>query len=191
MNASSLVWVKQTSWIKQIECISCDWQMNTAPVCDENHRPTEYVIGSRHACAFLNSWDSDFVFLGTLSCNSNEIKASAGKFSPDSLHITRMTLLSLWRYNPSAHRQTCARLNACLHTCIRNHPHRNTSLLTALTEWAPAVHYLSPCSLFRIQLADKAWSCPVLLGCLIPASRTPNLGVHFNSISHLPAARMS
>ena len=52
VRASSLVWVKQTSWIEQTGCISCDWQMNTHPVCDERRRPTEYVIVSLHVCVF-------------------------------------------------------------------------------------------------------------------------------------------
>lgn len=103
VHASSLVWVKQTSWIEQTGCISCDWQI---PIL--KRRPTEYIIASIHVCVFLNSWGSDFVFLGTINCDRNEIKASAGKFSPDSLHITSLSLLSLRWYNPSAHRQTGA-----------------------------------------------------------------------------------
>lgn len=79
----------------------------------------------------------------------------------------------------------------CTHARAPTHPHTNRNLHAALREWTAVVSYLSACCLFRIQLADKARSRSVLLGCLNPASHTPNLGVHFNSISHLPAARMS
>lgn len=123
VRASSLVWVKQTGWIEQTGCISCDWQMNTHPVCDERRRPTEYVIVSLHVCVFFSTAEALILCLKALwAATGTRLRASAGKFSPDSLHITRLTLLSLWWCNPSAHRQTCAHLSASLHARTRAHP---------------------------------------------------------------------
>lgn len=191
MHASSVVWVKQTSWIEQTGCITVTDRWIHFLFVMRNVAQQSMLSFLSMSVFFCNSWGSGFVFWGTVSCSRNEIKASAGKFSPDSLHITWLTLLSLWWYNPSAHRQTWAHLNAHLHTFLRTNLHTNINLVTAQAEWTPTVPYRSSCCLFRIQLADKAWSCSVLFGCLNPGSHTPNLGVHFNSISHLPAARMS
>lgn len=172
VRASTSVWVKQTSWIEQTGRITVTGRWIRIPLVMEKRSPAEYVIVSLHICVpSLNSCGSGLVFRGTVSGNGNEIKASAWKFSPDSLHITWLSLLSLRWYNPSAHRQTRAHLNARLHMCMRAQPPtcKHKPPRRPASEWTPAVPYLPfffcCCCLFRIQLADKAWSRSVLSGC--------------------------
>lgn len=168
--------------------------MNTHPACDENRSPAEYVIVSLHICVFsLDSWGSGLVFRGTVSGNRNEIKASAWKFSPDSLHITWLSLLSLRWYNPSAHRQTRAHLNARLNMCMRIQPptckHKPPCRPVWVNPNRPLSTFFVACLEFSLQTKlDPALFCRAVLN---PASHMPNLGAHFNSISHLPNARMS
>lgn len=80
----------------------------------------------------------------------------------------------------------------CTFTHMHVHPltykHKASYCLDEGRSGCP-LFFLSRC-LFRIPFADKAWSHYVLFGCLNPASRMPNLRVHFNSISHLPVARI-
>lgn len=73
-----------------------------------------------------------FSVSGAVSCNSNEIRGFCWDIFPDSLHITWLTLLSLWWYNPTAHQQTWAHLNARWLSCMRTHPRTNINLLAGL-----------------------------------------------------------
>lgn len=163
VHAACSIWAKARSRIEQKGCISYDWQMNSQAVCDEKCWPTQHVIVFLYVYLFLNSQDLRFSVSGALSCNRNEIRASAGEFSPDSLHITRLTLLSLWWYNPCAHRQTCAHFTAHWHTCMHTHPHANINLRTALSEWAQAAPLIFPpvaCLEFSKQtMLDPALFC--------------------------------
>lgn len=135
-------------------------------------------------CVCLNSLDSGFVFLGTINHNRNEIKASAGIFSPKSLHITLLSLLSRGDIIPV---HICKHAHTRTHACTRTHPHTNINLLTALTEWVPAVPYLSSCCLFRIQLGDKSpvplCSIGVFKSCIPHAKPPGTLQLNFTVAS--------
>ena len=120
VRASSLVWVKQTGWIEQTGCISCDWQMNIHPVCDERRRPTEYVIVSPHVCVFsqqLRLWFRVF-----RHCKMQQ-QRDYGLLLGNSLQIASMSLD--WLYCPCGdvipvhigkHAHTWAQV------CTRAHP---------------------------------------------------------------------
>lgn len=134
----------------------------------------EYVIVSFHVSRSLR-WQLrvSACFRGSVSSNRNGIsglrRGEKKKFSPDSLHITWLSLLSPQRYNPGAvHRLTPAHTPALTPVCRRQSAHppaaqTSPAEATPAPAAAAAVPDLPFCSLFRIQLADDAWSP---LGCV-------------------------